>query len=140
MKLKYLIGSLLIALTMGTLFTSCEKDDGSVGIEMRMRNYGNGGEDLYLLGGGVRLWIRSNNNFKVSDGEIVCVGNVGGIGRINNIPQSGWAKELAVHPGQGYIIRFGNKYARVYVVDWIEGTSGGIIGAIIRYQDNWRVE
>ena len=163
MKLKYLIGSMLIALTIGTFFTSCEKDDGSLGIEMKMRNEGY--DQLAMLyvdsayyydywhSGHVVLKISGSNNFYLygynnnSDCDIVCVGNVRGLSRINNIPQYGWAKQVAVQPGQGYIIRSKNpsgseysqwcKYARVYVVEWIEGVSGGIIGATIRYQDNW---
>ena len=85
-----------------------------------------------------------------SKGDIACVGSVSGLGKIKNIPSSGWAEEMAVHPGQGYVVRHkydgGNggkkfcKYARVYVEDWIEGTSGGIIGAVIRYEDNWKEE
>ena len=179
MKIKYWLGILLIALGMGSTFTSCEKDDGSTGIEMRMRNSDNGGDRVDLLNvseafyvapyviygqqyGGywensyVGLSISSSNNFYVygerCDCDIVCIGNVNGLSRINSIPNSGWASKVAVQPGKGYIIRsknptgnYGNsyynqfcKYARVYVVDWIEGTSGGILGATIRYQDDWK--
>lgn len=167
-----------MALSMCATFSSCEKDDGSAGIEVRMRNQGDIIEMLrvdsayyyapyvnsygYQVGGywersWVELAITSSNNFYLSgsrcDCDIVCVGSVGGLGRINNIPSSGWTNQVAVQPGQGYIIRSKNpngnnganyynqwyKYARVYVVDWIEGaSSGGILGAIIRYQDNWK--
>lgn len=87
--------------------------------------------------------------------SIASVGNVTGLGRINTIPETGWASEVAVHPGNGYVIRckwdgeiysgtglYAHfcRYARVYVEDWIESTSGGIIGAVIRYEDNWKIE
>lgn len=171
MKKIHLFGMLLMALAMSMAFTSCEKDDGSTGIEMRMRNGNNGGDELRLLivpelreneihinDGYTHLGITSSNNFKVvglydwAESEIVCVGNVSGLSRINNIPNSGWTQQAAVQPGQGYIIRRKKSsdemyefyysqfctYARVYVEDWIEGTSGGIIGAVIRYQDDWQ--
>ena len=168
-KFKYSIFLLLITMTTVPLFTSCEKDDGSAGIEMRMRNENNGCDEIRILhvvngyyyqdyddsywaDGDVVLGITSSNNFYVDgsfcDCDIVCVGNVGGLGRIKKIPESGWTEQVAVQPGQGYIIRSKNpsgsvysqwcKYARVYVEDWIEGTSGEILGATIRYQDNWK--
>jgi len=114
----------------------------------------------------VYLGIDNSDNFIVysnysnsaqevnSDCGIVCVGNVSNLGQINNIPNSGWANAVSVKPGCGYIIRIKNsedseeyyefsqycRYARVYVVEWMEGTNGGIIGAVIRYEDNWKIE
>lgn len=156
-----------MALVIGTMFTSCEKDDGSEGIQMRMRNRDNGNDRIYLLsvddtinysGNWVCLGISSSNNFYVVEEhtynasysycDIACVGGVSSLGKINNIPNSGWTDEIAVQPGQGYIIRHWDskkksryfKYARVYVEEWIEGTSGGILGAVIRYEDNWKEE
>jgi len=102
--------------------------------------------------------ISSSNNFYIyaypnsygmnnAECSIACVGSVKGLGNIKTIPSSGWAREVAVHPGMGYIIRCKNfnpqskwLYARVYVKDWIESTDGGIIGAIIKYQTDWNVE
>ena len=175
MKMKYLLGTMLMAMALGTTFSSCEKENDSTGIEMRMRNHDNGDDGVTLLkvddaryyyynqdygeyeDSYVYLEISNSNNFDLyreySDGDIVCVGKVNGLSKITKIPSSGWAQEVAVQPGQGYIIRSKNlessdrvqyktfcKYARVYVVDWIEGTSGGIIGAVIRYEDNWKEE
>jgi len=172
MKMKYLLGTMLMAMAWGMTFSSCEKENDSTGIEMRMRNEDNGDDRLTLLKvddacydeldheyeySCVRLKISNSNNFylsgRYSERDIVCVGNVNGLSKIKKIPTSGWAQEVAVQPGQGYIIRSKNgassnqlqyktfcKYARVYVEDWIEGTSGGIIGAVIRYEDNWKEE
>ena len=107
------------------------------------------------------LGINDANNFEAnygtySDDEIVCVGKVSGIGSIKKVPQSGWSKKCAVQPGYGYVLRakgyrwnYNNsgrgeysddyRYVRVYVVDYMEGTSGGIIGATIKYQAPWDV-
>ena len=103
------------------------------------------------------LGINDANNFEAdyngSDG-IVCVGKVSGIGSIKKVPQSGWSKKCAVQPGYGYVLRakgyrFNSntesyeysdyRYVRFYVVDYMEGTSGGIIGATIKYQAPWDV-
>lgn len=79
-------------------------------------------------------------------GEIVSVGKVKGLFAITKIPESGWAERCAATPGNGYIIRQrkvdsndgrqtdGYKYCRVYLVDFITSTSGGIMGATIKYQ------
>lgn len=168
MKKKHLLGLLLMAMVIGIGFTSCEKDDGSEGIEIRMRNRDNGSDRIYLLqvdsvlhseGGwtyygsySVGLGISVSNNFYLdtwsTKGSITCVGSVSNIRRINRIPESGWTNAVSVKPGNGYIICHKNpdgyskfcRYARVYVEDWIESTDGGIIGAVIRYQDNWKIE
>lgn len=178
MKMKYLLGTMLMTMALGMTFSSCQKENDSTGIEMRLRNENNGGGNVDLLfvddathrtmttygypcdyyeSNSVRLWIDVSNNFSVEqssetwlwsgDISITCVGNVGGLGKINKIPESGWTNSVAVNPGKGYIIRHRHdrdpqycKYAKVYVVDWIEGTSGGIIGAVIRYEDNWKEE
>ena len=156
-----------MAMAIGVGFTSCEKDDGSEGIEIRMRNTGNREDCLPILwmdsayydgyngyiyygGSDVDLGISEYNNFYVSSRRshcsITCVGSVSNIRRINRIPESGWASAVSVKPGNGYIICHKNqdgdryRYARVYVEDWIESTDGGIIGAVIRYQDNWKIE
>ena len=78
--------------------------------------------------------------------EIVSVGKVKGLSAITKIPESGWAERCAATPGCGYVIRQskasaydarqtdGYKYCRVYLVDFITSTSGGIMGATIKYQ------
>ncbi|MBQ8467242.1 MAG: DUF5036 family protein [Prevotella sp.] len=78
--------------------------------------------------------------------QIVSLGKVKGLSAIMKIPESGWAERCAATPGFGYIIRQskvsaydarrtdGYKYCRVYLVDFIKSTSGGIMGATIKYQ------
>ena len=129
-------------------------------------NIRNGGDYLYMYwtdeeGYRVDTGLRINgaNNFETyynirTSSEIVCVGKVSGIGSIKKVPQSGWSAKCAVQPGYGYVLRskgyrFNSNteryeysdyhYVRVYVVDYMEGTSGGIIGATIKYQAPWDV-
>lgn len=86
-----------------------------------------------------------NNIDTWGDGQIVSVGKVNGLSSIQRIPESGWAERCAATPGSGYVIRqrqaspYGGyadeyKYCRVYLVDFITSTSGGIMGATIKYQ------
>ena len=134
--------------------------DPSGTITANIRN-DNDGTDLYIIWDdeeGYRVYtglsINDANNFETF-GEIVCVGKVSGIGSIKKVPQSGWSGTCAVQPGYGYVLRAKGyrwnynsesmeysddyRYVRVYVVDYMEGTSGGIIGATIKYQAPWDV-
>lgn len=140
MRTKYVVGVLLMVFTISTFFSSCEKDEFDDGIEMRMRNLDNGNDSLWILAGETSLSITSSNNFNVWKGQIADVGSVRNLGKVTSIPTSGWANEVAVKPGHGYVVSsdFCDEYARVYVKDWIEGTSGGILGAVIVYQDHWK--
>lgn len=85
----------------------------------------------------------ADNLYAEYGSKIVCVGKVSGLGAIKKIPQSGWADKAVVMPGYGYILE-GPKgdgiithYARIYVVDYMRDTLGGIIGATIKYQCPW---
>lgn len=93
-------------------------------------------------------------------GEIVSVGSVKGLGSINIIPENGWSREVAVIPGTGYVVRisvpvtwqdveikgeihsepssYAYSYSRLYVVDYMTSTIGGIMGATIKYQGKWK--
>ena len=181
MKKIYVL--LTVVSLMSVAVSSCSKDSieaDKEGIEMRMRNedegndyiyllkvdsavlvsyYYQGSEETYYQSTEAEMHISSSNNFHVSmwnsygDVSISCVGSVSGLSGIKKIPEGGWTNQIAVQPGQGYVIRHKNgaddsqstyrkycRYARVYVVEWIEGVDGGILGATIRYQDNWKIE
>lgn len=76
--------------------------------------------------------------------DLVDVGNITGLDRINSIPNSGWSDRAAAIPGHGYVAHgcdfYGNaecQYARLFVVDYLKNTSGEIIGAVIKYQSPW---
>ena len=147
---------MLMTLVIGMGFTSCEKDD-DFGIEVNLRNSNNGGGQVVVLTNeflgstweNVSLQIDNTDNFQIrynsSDkvADIVSVGHASGLKKIKDIPTSGWSSTVSIKEGHGYIIR-GSKngkdyrYARVYVVDQFTGTSGGIIGATIRYEPDWK--
>ncbi len=94
----------------------------------------------------VGMTPQNNIDTWYSNAQIVSVGKVNGLSAIKKIPASGWAERCAATPGSGYVIRQrkasandgrqtdGYKYCRVYLVDFITSTSGGIMGATIKYQ------
>ena len=94
----------------------------------------------------VGMTPQNNIDTWYQSGQIVSVGKVKGISAIKKIPENGWAERCAATPGSGYVIRQlkrhpndhsrteGYKYCRVYLVDFITSTSGGIMGATIKYQ------
>ena len=113
------------------------------------------------------LGIDDYDNFKFYGqgygkvGDISSVGPVNDLGDIKKIPEGGWSRVTAVQPGYGYVVRVKQdyvllppsdddlltyyfkkicRYARIYVVDWDVSTTGEILGATIRYQDNWKIE
>lgn len=75
-----------------------------------------------------------------SDYSFVSLGKMKGLGNVTAIPQDGWNRSVAVNPGDGYVVRYKSyydsqaRYARLYVVSEIAGTSGGIIGYTIKCQ------
>ena len=95
------------------------------------------------------FWILGNGRAKIVD-----VGKVNGISNIKSIPKSGWSEQTAILTGHGYIFGAASStfnyeafinnnfesYSRIYVVDFIKNTSGGIIGVTIKYQQNWKPE
>ena len=96
-------------------------------ITLSMRDYNNG--CTYILD---RIYIK-NENFKGAN--IASVGSVNGLGNVSSVPKTGWAEEVAVIPGNGYVARINSLvFVRIYVIDFITSTSGGIIGADVKYQ------
>lgn len=142
-------------------FVSCEKDgsgdpkkpvpdpEGTVLVSMRNENNGGGAIGLSI---GLFIQIDKSDNFEVHSAygrwvEIASVGEVSGLGNILSAPEQGWSDKVAVMPGYGYVVRGGSgnyptddgvkSYVRLYVVEWVTGTSGGIIGARVKYQDQF---
>ena len=118
----------------GTIMINLVNDDKDVQID---------GEWPYLY---VGMTPQNNIDTWYYNGQIVSVGKVKGLSAITKIPDSGWAERCAATAGCGYIIRQskasannsrvidGYKYCRVYLVDFVTNTSGGIMGATIKYQ------
>ena len=95
-----------------------------------MRNRDNGNTRLEYI------YIDDGNNFSGSYSYFASIGKVRGLGNVSDIPTSGWASQVAVNPGYGYVAYNGgdNQFYRIYVEDYIVSTGGGIIGADIKYQ------
>lgn len=125
----------------GTITANLRNDDGSITIldaEMKI----NAADNFYGTGDGIYSSITYNMTF-------VNIGGVEGLGCINALPQSGWSNQVSVIPGNGYVVKvkcfdwYGdtrNSYARLYVVRYILNMYNEILGAEIKYQDNWIFE
>lgn len=97
------------------------------------------------------LGMNSSNNLQAESGwynnyevKMVSIGKVNGLSSINVIPKDGWTNQVAAIPGYGYIYRSEYvytpgiyTYARIYAVDYMTSTSGGIMGITIKYQEKW---
>ena len=140
--------AIAICLAGVTMFSSCEEDENSKSmpdptgtITIKVRNWSNGGTSVYPEGCEGTFYITSANNFRANWGNwtFARVGKVAGLGNVTGIPSSGYATEVSVEPGCGYVAKIdrgnGNvTYVRIYVVSWTEASTGGIIGAEIKYQ------
>ncbi len=105
------------------------------------------------LPGGGSIRLNTSNNLEVYNNgsqEIVSVGSVNGLSSINKVPENGWSREVSAIPGYGYIIRcvksssydessktriYTYGYTRLYVVDWMTSTTGGIMGCTVKCQE-----
>ncbi len=128
--------AVMIATSLVTI--SCGDDDptdpsnsvadpeGTVPVSMRNEDYGK----TYLKG---EVYIDKGNNFVGAN--LVDMGTMKGLGNITKAPSNGWARPVSVQKGHGYIAQLGNgPYMRIYVNEFTESTSGGIIGAKVKYQ------
>ena len=137
---------IFLLVTIGLVFSSCEAnepDDEAGVITLKMRNWSNGKTSIELMYH--RLYIGTDNNFFSSaDAPMVCDVGKKKLSVVKTIPTTGWAKEVAVTPGHSYVIRdyedpwlgdLGQQkyYWKLYVVNYIKGTSDGIIGAEVKY-------
>lgn len=160
MKRKYYLNLLTIIMVamLSVVFVSCSKDDkddeleqteniseqdpeGTIVLNMSSGASGN----YYKIGDLCAIHIDEANNFKgerYNNAEFVSVGLVGGLGKIKQIPNSGWAESAAVVPGTGYVMRCNGQYARIYVIEYLGqtytdeqgNTYGATSGAKIKYQ------
>lgn len=105
-------------------------DDPTGTVSLAMRNQDNGNTRLGYI------YIDDGNNFSGSSSYFASIGKVRGLGNVSDIPTSGWASQVAVNPGYGYVAYNGGdrQFYRIYVKDYIVSTGGGIIGADIKYQ------
>ena len=114
--------------------------EGTVPIQVFNESYGYGYTGVYPDGCDGYFFISYSNNFYGGTGtwSFARIGEVSGLGNITTIPNSGFAREVSVEPGYGYVAKNEKNsditYVRIYVEDWIISTSGGIMGAEIKYQ------
>jgi hypothetical protein len=161
-KTVYILMACLLA-TSALFISGCDKDDpdnpsssvpdpaGTVLVSMR--NWDNGGTRVTPDGcyGDFVIW--RDDNFYHPDFDnykFTTIGAMKGIGNITKIPASGWADKVSVMPGYGYVgasyrsdvshTSIGVTYFRIYVEDYITSTSGGIIGAEVKYLSPFHVK
>lgn len=137
--------ALLVAVMLPLALASCKKDDpnpdngtpvkpsteisdpeGTITLSMRNADSGK----TYLDN---QFYI-DNENF--TGGYFVSLGPVKGLGNVSTIPLKGWSTQVAVIPGNGYVAYnpYNDTFYRIYVVQEIGSTSGGVIGAEVKYQ------
>lgn len=123
---------------------SVPTDDPVGTISLAMNNKANGGTEL----DGIFIGQDNNFGYKYDDGwysaSFCDLGKVAGLGNITTIPTTGWARNVQVIPGHGYIAIRSDRWSgdnwnvkqiyRIYVLDWIGSAEGGIMGANIKYQ------
>ncbi|MBR4553655.1 MAG: DUF5036 family protein [Bacteroidaceae bacterium] len=126
----------------GTIDPSANVPDPAGTIELSMRREDQG--DTFLDESNIH--INNSDNFEFDsgwsyNGKIASYGAVKGLGNVSNIPTNGWADEISVKPGYGYVAYLYNKnsvengqYYRFYVVDYITTAGGSVIGADVKYQ------
>lgn len=85
--------------------------------------------------------------FQNEGGELVDVGEVSGLGDVTEIPESGWAKNVAATKYHAYVLRYKHSinlyndnfpmyYAILYVEDYLTSSiNGGIIGIKMKYKN-----
>lgn len=127
------------------VFTSCGKDEGPI-----KNNTINPDTEVPDPTGTIRLSMRDRDNGRTyidniyietenfEGAKFASIGAVKGLGNVFNIPTTGWAYEVAVIPGNGYVAYSNDKFYRIYVVDYILNTSNGIIGADVKYQEPFK--
>lgn len=144
----------VIIISALTALSSCDKNDDTFFNEIP--DIDNPFEILPDPEGTIQLSMRDDDNGKtlldniyISDENFasnyvwpgnpvtfVSLGNMSGLANVNQIPTAGWASKVAVVPGNGYIAYDSSKdtYYRLYVTNYIVSTTGGIIGADVKYQ------
>lgn len=77
---------------------------------------------------------------------IASIGIVAGLTSINSIPTNGWSQTLSANAGEGYVVKAEGStenfsfvsYSRIWIQSWIQGATGGVMGAVVQYQPNWK--
>lgn len=114
-------------------------------IELAMANTGNDKAGI-CPSGYTTLYVNEENNFDIrkGKGEIACVGKVRGTGEIS-IPSKGWARELKVNVGYGYVfhqIAYDSRYSypSVYVYVFVVSERLNVYNQIVGYNVRYYIE
>ena len=146
-------GALLLAVCF--TFAACGSDDdssssdpanpdavvpdpeGTISVLMRNGNNGNTIIDNFIRINDANNFERSSDYTKYPT-QIVDLGKMNGLGNVTKIPMLGWATEVAVQKGHGYVIYDGKNSTHQYYRFWVEKStlniSNEIIGWQVRYQ------
>lgn len=147
-NLMSLLTMIMVAM-LSIVFTSCGDDDENKNLDsgqpissstpvndpigtvsLSMRNASNGKTTLG------NIYINTGDNF--AGANFTSLGIVNGLGNVSIIPSTGWASQVAVKPGCGYVAYTGGSFTRIYVEDYVISTSGGVIGTDIKYQEPFK--
>lgn len=165
MKVRHLLGTLVLTLVISVGFSSCEKETQTLSnpaqilpdpegtITINMTNDGRTRIPLFpkplnsdYYGD---IYIDNANNFYGSGYGSIEFSALGSYNcfasafqkALDNYPESmgGWGPRVAVIPGNAYWVRlncyYHYSYNFIYVQDNLINTSGGIMGAIVKYLD-----
>jgi len=141
----------------GTIMANLSENTG-ISILLNTNQYGDRRREGYIK------WTKPDNfylavGWAYMNVSICDVGSISGLGNITKIPLSGFTTPIAIvdvgvacERGHGYVIKFEDHYedvygvngdfyiinkevyVRLYVVEKIISTSGGIMGAKVKYQ------
>ena len=78
--------------------------------------------------------IHIGNDYNFDGGYFISLGTVKGLGNVSYIPTTGWADNVSVRSGNGYVAYSYGTFYRIFVEEEIVGTTGGIIGYEVKYQ------
>ena len=140
--------AILMLVMISISFVSCSKDDdnnkGDTSTAITgndpegtvVVNLSNDNKTVYIPETPLRM--TPANNIKLMEGYgIKCIGKVNGLAEVKEEPvdrKSLSGHEVAATPGYGYVAMGFYGYTRFYVVNYIESTTGGIIGCTIKYK------
>lgn len=155
--MKHFTTKLLAIMLLACIATSCGDDDPEVPTTTTDNGIVDPNANIPDPTGTITLSMRDQDNgdtrFGINDyiyindenfggAQFASIGAVNGLGNVSYIPSEGWSNKVAVIPGNGYIAYIpksdgyyyhDEQWYRIYVIDYITNTAGGIMGADIKY-------
>ncbi len=154
--MKHFTVKLLAIMLLASIATACGDDDPEVPATTTDNGVVDPNANVPDPTGTITLSMRDQDNgdtrFGINDyiyindenfggAQFASIGAVNGLGNVSYIPKAGWSNKVAVIPGNGYIAYIpksdwyyhDEQWYRIYVIDYITNTAGGIMGADIKY-------